>query len=215
MQPTTTSRGWTLWHSRMVLFAVGTLIGFGLLMGSLWLYRTYIAAPPLSGIDLQSAQPAYDFALPSESGTVRLSDFRGKVVAVFFGYTFCPDVCPTTLAELDAAMQALGPDSANVQVLYISVDPDRDTPLRANQYAQGFNSAFVGLSGSPDDLARVATAFGVVYEKVPAPESAAGYLMQHSASVFVIDRQGRLRTLWPFGMAREDIVSDLKSLLRQ
>ena len=104
MQPTTTSRGWTLWHSRMVLFAVGTLIGFGLLMGSLWLYRTYIAAPPLSGIDLQSAQPAYDFALPSESGTVRLSDFRGKVVAVFFGYTFCPDVCPTTLAELDAAM---------------------------------------------------------------------------------------------------------------
>jgi protein SCO1/2 len=199
----------------IALFAAGSLLWFGPLVGGLWLYRTYVAPPPLRGIDIQSTRTAYDFVLPSESKTVRLSDYRGKVVAVFFGYTFCPDVCPTTLAELDAALTLLGPDSENVQVIYISVDTGRDTPLRANQYAQGFNPAFIGLSGSEDEITRVATAFGVVYEKIPVPGSAAGYLMQHSASVFVIDRLGRLRTLWPFGMARDDIVSDLKSLLSQ
>ena len=203
------------WRGRIVLFAVGSVLGFSLLVGGLWLYRTYIAPPPLRGVDIQSSRTAYDFALPSATSVVRLSDFRGKVVAVFFGYTFCPDVCPTTLAELNAVMDMLGPQSEDVQVLYISVDPERDTPLRANQYAQGFHSAFIGLSGTPDEITRVSTAFGAVYEKVPVPDSAAGYLMQHTASVFVIDRQGRLRTMWPFGMARDDIVSDIRSLLGQ
>lgn len=203
------------WRGRIAWFVVGSVLGFGLLVGGLWLYRTYIAPPPLRGVDIQSSRTAYDFALPSATSVVHLSDFRGKVVAVFFGYTFCPDVCPTTLAELNAVMDMLGPQSEDVQVLYISVDPERDTPLRANQYAQGFNSAFVGLSGTPDEITRASTAFGAVYEKVPAPDSAAGYLMQHTASVFVIDRQGRLRTMWPFGMARDDIVSDIRSLLGQ
>lgn len=204
------------WRGRFVLFGLGALLGFGLLVGGLWVYRTYLAPPPLRGIAIESPRPAYDFALSSGAAdTVRLSDFRGKVVALFFGYTFCPDVCPTTLTELNQALLALGPDSANVQVLYVSVDPERDTPLRAQQYAQAFNPKFVGLSGSPDDIARVAGAYGVFYQRQAAPDSAAGYLMQHTASVLVIDRQGLLRTLWPFGASRDDMVSDLKSLLRQ
>lgn len=204
------------WRGRFALFGFGALLGFGLLVGGLWVYRTYLAPPPLTGIAIESPRPAYDFALSSgEADTVRLSDFRGKVVALFFGYTFCPDVCPTTLTELNQALLALGPDSTDVQVLYVSVDPERDTPLRAQQYAQAFNPTFVGLSGSSDDIARVAGAYGVFYQRQAAPDSAAGYLMQHTASVLVIDRQGLLRTLWPFGASGDDIVSDLKSLLRQ
>ncbi len=174
--------------------------------------RPYIFA----GVVQPDSAPVEDFALETAGGrAIALSDLRGRYGLIVFGYTFCPDVCPTTLTELNQALLALGPDSTDVQVLYVSVDPERDTPLRAQQYAQAFNPTFVGLSGSSDDIARVAGAYGVFYQGQAAPDSAAGYLMQHTASVLVIDRQGLLRTLWPFGASRDDIVSDLKSLLRQ
>lgn len=204
-------------RNRIAIFVIGTLLGVGLLVGGLWIYRTYFEPPPLSGIALESPKPAYDFELKSgDDKPVRLSDYRGKVVAIYFGYTFCPDVCPKTLSDLTAALKALNPDeTAGVQVLFISVDPERDTPTRTNLYAQSFDPNFVGLTGSPDDIARVAGAYGVYYQRQEAPNSSAGYLMDHSATVLVVDRQGLLRTIWPYDSAREDIVNDLRSLLRQ
>lgn len=201
---------------RIALFAVGTLIGLALLFGGVWVYRTYIAPPPLRGVAIESPRPAYDFQLQSGGDqTVRLSQFRGKVVALYFGYTFCPDVCPKTLADLSLAMEQLGSDADGVQVLFVSVDPDRDTPVRADQYAKGFNPGFVGMTGSPDDIARVAGAYGVFYQKQDAPSSSAGYLVDHSATVLVIDRQGQLRTIWPFDFPRDDMVNDFRALLAQ
>ena len=201
---------------RIALFAVGTLIGLALLFGGVWVYRTYIAPPPLRGVAIESPRPAYDFQLQSGGDqTVRLSQFRGKVVALYFGYTFCPDVCPKTLADLSLAIEQLGSDADGVQVLFVSVDPDRDTPVRADQYAKGFNPGFVGMTGSPDDIARVAGAYGVFYQKQDAPSSSAGYLVDHSATVLVIDRQGQLRTIWPFDFPRDDMVNDFRALLAQ
>ncbi len=201
---------------RIALFAAGTLIGLALLFGGIWVYRTYIAPPPLRGVAIESPRPAYDFQLQSgDNQTVRLSQFRGKVVALYFGYTFCPDVCPKTLADLSMAMDQLGSDSDGVQVLFVSVDPDRDTPVRTDQYAKGFNPTFVGMTGSPDDIARVAGAYGVFYQKQDAPSSSAGYLVDHSATVLLIDRQGQLRTIWPFDFPRDDMVNDFRALLSQ
>jgi protein SCO1/2 len=201
---------------RIALFAVGTLLGVGLLFGGLWIYRTYIAPPPLRGVAIESVRPAYDFELQSgEDQSVRLSQYRGKVVALYFGYTFCPDVCPKSLADLSLAIDQLGADGDDVQVLFVSVDPERDTPLRADQYAKGFSPAFVGMTGTPDDIARVAGAYGVFYQRQEAPDSSAGYLMDHSATVLVIDRKGQLRTIWPFDFARDDMVNDFKTLLSQ
>ncbi|MBL8096417.1 MAG: SCO family protein [Anaerolineales bacterium] len=200
---------------RIVLFAAGTLIGVALLVGGLWAYRTFIQAPPLRGIAIESPRPAYDFELMSGDRAVHLSDYRGKVVALYFGYTFCPDVCPKTLSDLTLALKELGAEADGVQVLFVSVDPERDTPVRALQYAQGFNPTFVGMTGSPDDIARVAGAYGVYYQRQETPNSSAGYLVDHSATVLVIDRQGQLRTIWPFDTARDDIVNDLRSLMRQ
>ncbi len=201
--------------NRIILFVAGTLIGVALLLGGLWAYRTYVAAPPLRGVAIESPRPAYDFELLSAGDqAIRLSDYKGKVVVLYFGYTFCPDVCPKTLSDLTLALKEIGAEADGVQVVFVSIDPERDTPTRTDEYAKAFNPTFVGATGSPDAIARVAGAYGVFYQRQETPNSGAGYLMDHSATVQVVDRQGQLRTLWPFDFPREDIVNDLRSLLR-
>lgn len=142
----------------------------------------------------------------------RLSDARGKVVALFFGYTSCPDVCPTTMAELNQALEELGNQADQVQVLFVTVDPDRDTPERVQEYVDHFNPKFIGLSGSEAELANVWNDYGVFREIVDGT-SAAGYLVNHTARVSVIDQQGNLRLSYPFDAPVEDIVHDLKLLI--
>jgi protein SCO1/2 len=144
----------------------------------------------------------------------RLSEMRGKVVALFFGYTSCPDICPITLGELNQALDKLGDQAGQVQVLFVTVDPERDTPERLQEYVNHFNPDFMGLSGTEAELAKVWNDYGVV-RKVEEGTSAAGYLVSHTARVTLIDQQGNLRVSFPFDTPVEDIVHDLKLLLRQ
>ena len=148
-----------------------------------------------------------------DGSTFRLSDLRGKVVALFFGYASCPDVCPTTMAELDQALEKMGDQADQVQVLYVTVDPERDSPERVQQYVSQFNPTFIGLSGSEAELAKVWNDYGVFREIVEG-SSAAGYLVDHTARVTVIDQDGNLRLSFPFDTPVEDVVHDLKLLLK-
>jgi protein SCO1/2 len=150
----------------------------------------------------------------ADGTTFRLSKMHGKVVALFFGYTSCPDICPTTMAELRQALERLGPKAAQVQVLFVTVDPERDTPERVQEYVDHFNPEFIGLSGPEPELARIWQDYGVFREVVDGT-SAAGYLVNHTARVTLIDRQGNLRVSLPFDAPVEDVVHDLNLLLRE
>jgi protein SCO1/2 len=142
----------------------------------------------------------------------QLSSQRGKVVALFFGYTSCPDVCPTTMAELKQALEKLGNEADQVQVLFVTVDPQRDTPERVQEYVNHFNPDFIGLSGSEPELANVWHDYGV-FREILDGTSAAGYLVDHTARVTLIDQQGNLRVSYGFDTPVEDVVHDLKLLL--
>lgn len=175
-----------------------------------------IVNPPhtWTGMLMDPLAPVNDFSLTAAGGKpVRLSDFRGKLVALYFGYTYCPDVCPTTLAELAAGMRDLGADAQQVQVIFISVDPARDTPERLADYVANFDPSFIGITGSPEAIAAVATPLGIYYQAHEGT-AATGYLVDHTATVMVLDRQGRLRLLLPFGTTGAQAASDLRALLR-
>lgn len=166
------------------------------------------------GTVIQSPDPVADFTLrgPGEQ-EVSLSDFRGKAVLLYFGYTFCPDVCPATMAELAKANQLLGRDAGKLQVIMVTVDPARDTAELLQDYVTHFDSSFIGLTGSDEEIAAVATPFGIYYEKHEGSE-ASGYLVDHTASVVVIDQDGHLRLIYPFGTTGEDIGEDVSHLVK-
>ena len=149
--------------------------------------------PQFKHTDVTGADFARDFALTDHNGKkVTLADFRGRVVTVFFGFTQCPDVCPTALAEMRAVVEKLGPDGPKLQVLFITVDPERDTQALLAQYVPAFNPAFVGLYGDAETTAKVAKDFKVFYQKV-AGKTAGSYTVDHSAGTYVFDPQGKLR----------------------
>jgi protein SCO1 len=169
--------------------------------------------PQFSAVDLTGADYAKDFQLPDTEGKVRsLQDFRGKAVVVFFGFTQCPDVCPTTLAEIAQAKQLLGPDGAKVQGIFVTVDPERDTPEVLKAYMANFGPDFVALRGSPEQLAAVAKDFKVYYKKVEG-KTPGSYTMDHSAASFVYDPQGRLRLYSRYGSGPQALANDIKQLL--
>jgi len=149
----------------------------------------------------------------SNGETFRLSDQKGKIVLLFFGYTACPDVCPTTLAELKQVMDKLGDKTRLIQVVFVSVDPERDTPDKIQEYVEHFNRQFVGLSGSSTDLQVIWDNYGVFREVVES-ESAFGYIINHTARTYLIDMDGNLRLSYGFQTPVEDIVSDLEILLK-
>jgi protein SCO1/2 len=170
------------------------------------------SGPSFKNTDITGADYGKDFTLTDHTGKKRaLADFRGKVVVVFFGYTHCPDVCPTTLADLRVAREQLGEDRKRVQVLFVTVDPERDTRELLANYVPAFDPSFLGLYGDPAATARVAKEFKVFYQKVPGktPEN---YTVDHTAGSYVFDPQGRLRLLVRPGNV-PNLVADLKTLL--
>ncbi|HEV8502760.1 MAG TPA: SCO family protein [Casimicrobiaceae bacterium] len=169
--------------------------------------------PKFLASDITGSNFGHGFTLPDASGNTRtLGDFRGKVVVMFFGYTHCPDVCPTTLAELAQAMQRLGADADRVQVLFVTVDPARDTPQVLAQYVPAFDKRFVALRGDSDALAATAKEYKVIYQKQPGP-TPGNYSMDHSAGTYIYDPQGRLRLYVSYGQGPEVFVHDIKALL--
>ena len=191
----------------ILLVAAGALAAAVFFFGGLIPYRYH-------GAVLQATQPVADFTLTGPGGKpVKLSDFRGKVVVLYFGYAFCPDVCPTTMAQLAQAMRLLGKRADGVQVLMVTVDPERDTADALAGYLANFDSRFIGLSGTPEQIAAAATPLGIFYEKHEGTK-ATGYLVDHTATTTVLDRQGRLRLLWPFGTEADALAADLGQLLK-
>lgn len=170
-------------------------------------------APKFHSIDITGAEYARDFKLTDQDGRERtLADFKGKLVAVFFGFTQCPDVCPTALAELAQVKQALGADGGKLQGVFITVDPERDTPEVLKAYMANFDPSFVALRGTPEQTAAVAKEFKVFYAKVPGktPDT---YTMDHTAGVYVFDTQGRIRLFTRHGSGAQALTDDVKSLL--
>ncbi|MBI3285197.1 MAG: SCO family protein [Burkholderiales bacterium] len=171
-------------------------------------------AEKFTNTDLTGLDYAQDFALTDHHGKPRtLADFRGKAVVIFFGYTQCPDVCPTTMAEMASVMQQLGPLADQVQVLFVTVDPERDTQALLASYVPNFDGRFLGLYGDAAATAKVAKDFKVFYQKVPG-KTPASYTMDHTAGSYVFDRQGRIRLFLRHGQGAEPIAHDLKLLLQ-
>lgn len=163
----------------------------------------------LNGSVLEPPQPAAQIDLED----FRLSDQKGKVVLVFFGYTFCPDVCPATLGTMKRVLERLGNQADKVEMVFITVDPQRDTPERMHAYTQAFDPRIRGLSGTETELEQVWQAYWVFHEAQPAGSSGV-YTFDHSSQIFLIDPQGDLRTTYAFGTPAENITADVRFLLK-
>jgi protein SCO1/2 len=171
--------------------------------------------PAFSGIDLTGADYANGFTLPDHNGQTRqLTDFAGKLVVVFFGYTQCPDVCPTSLTELAQAKKLLGPDGDKLQGLFVSVDPERDTPEIMKAYMASFDAGFLALLPTPQALPELAKSYKVYYKKVEG-STPTSYTMDHSAGSYVYDTRGRLRVYHRYGSGAAALAADLKILLAE
>lgn len=167
------------------------------------------------GSVIEPAVPAQDFALArADGGEYRLAERRGQVVVMFFGYTSCPDFCPTTMGELKLVAEALGAEAAGVDFVFITVDPARDTPAVVQEFASGFNPAFIGLSGSEEELSAIWQAY-FVYRARLGDGSDPGYLMDHTTRVIVVDKAGNFRMTFPYGIGPAAIESDLRYLLSE
>jgi protein SCO1/2 len=176
------------------------------------------APPPASsfrGIDITGASYASALSLPDADGKVRtLAEFKGKVLVVFFGFTQCPDVCPTTMAELAEVKKRLGPDGERIQGIFVTLDPDRDTPPLLKAYMQGFDPSFIALRGDAQQTAEAAKAFKVFYAKVPG-KTENSYTIDHTAGAYLFDAQGRVRVFTRHGSGADMLQHDLQQLLQQ
>lgn len=187
--------------------------------GALWVGAAGIFSactpkgPKFQGVDLTGAEYARDLQLPDHNGQTRsLKDFAGKVVVVFFGYTQCPDVCPTSMSELAEVKRALGADGDKLQGIFVTVDPERDTPEMLKAYMASFDPGFLALRGSPEQLAAVAKDFKIYYKRVDG-QTPTSYTMDHSAGSYVYDTAGRLRVYHRYGSGAQSLAADVRALL--
>ncbi len=169
--------------------------------------------PKFQGVDLTGAEYARDLPLTDQYGKERsLKDFAGKVVVVFFGYTQCPDVCPTSMSELAEVKRSLGADGDKLQGIFVTVDPERDTPDMLKSYMATFDPSFIALRGTPEQLAAVAKDFKIYYKRVDG-QTPTSYTMDHSAGSYVYDTKGRLRVYHRYGAGAQSLAADVRALL--
>jgi len=197
-------------------FAVNLIARYALLTGAAGLIA---ACSPqqaaFSSVDVTGAEYAKSFELTDHNGQVRhLSDFAGKVVVMFFGYTQCPDVCPTTMTEMAGIKRALGPDGDRLQILFVTVDPERDTPSVLKGYMANFDPSFLALYAPLDKLAEVAKEYKIYYKKVEG-KTDSSYTMDHSAGSYVYDTKGQLRLFTRYGSDPKGLTEDVRILLKQ
>ncbi|HIE53647.1 MAG TPA: SCO family protein [Chromatiaceae bacterium] len=205
-EPKTRSRNKTI-----IIALISLVVGIGLGYFLLKMIIPY----QYHGSTISSSQPMTNFTLTGPGGEpVSLIDYRDKVVLIYFGYTFCPDVCPATMVELKAAMAELGNKADDVQVIMITLDPERDTWEVLQEYVQHFNPNFIGLTGTEEEIVTVTAPFGIFFEKEEGTVET-GYLLAHTATVAALDRDGKLRLLFPFETPGEEIAQDVKQLLRE
>ena len=197
----------------MSIWPASSLRYLSIIICSLALLAGCDSRPKFKSTDITGADYGQSLELADTSGKLRhLSDFRGKAVVVFFGFTHCPDVCPTTLADLSRVMEGLGADADRVQVLFITVDPERDTPEDLGKSVHAFDPRFIALRGDADSTQRVAKDFKIYYEKRKQGDS---YTVDHSAQSYVFDPRGRLRLLVRPQDITADLPDDLRTLLKE
>lgn len=195
------------------LLGAATLTGCDRVRGWLGQDSASGAAGGFNAVDITGVDYAQGLSLPDVDGKPRsLAEFKGKVVVVFFGYVHCPDVCPTTLAELAEIKRQLGTDGQRLQAVFVTLDPERDTAPMLKAYVQGFDPAFVALRGTPQQVADAAKSFKVFYQKVKG-STPDGYLVDHTAGSYVFDPQGRVRLFARYGMPVADLTADIRKLL--
>lgn len=201
----------------VVAFALALAVGL-----AAWLTRGKDGPPTFQevasqyrGWPVDPVIEAPDFTLVDQHGReFRLSDQRGRAVVLFFGYTMCPDVCPATLAHLRDVKRELGPAAEDVRFVFVTVDPERDTQERLARYLALFDQDFVGLTGERAALEKMWSDYGVYVERVDNPQNPENYAMNHTSLTYIVDKQGRLLLVHPFGMPREDVVHDLQVLVQ-
>ena len=204
---TTMSRLWRVWCCALLL--VLGVAGCGDKPGEGGVKASF------RSIDITGAEYARKLDLPDAEGKPRsLSEFKGKVVVVFFGYTQCPDVCPTTMAELSQVKRSLGDDGARLQGIFVTVDPERDTGPVLKAYVDTFNAGFVGLRGNAEQTQQAAREFKVFYAKVPG-KTESSYTMDHTAGAYIFDTQGRIRLFSRNGAGPKALEDDIRALLRE
>ncbi|MCB9162534.1 MAG: SCO family protein [Caldilineaceae bacterium] len=192
---------------RIGLALLGVLVLLGLAL-------RWLRPPELHGIALQSPDRAADFTLTASTGEpMSLSDFRGKYVLLYFGYTFCPDVCPTTMNDLRTAVRTLGDKADDVQVIMVSVDPQRDTVEQMAKYVAAFDPSFLGMTGDQAVIDQAASQFGVFFD-VHEGSAATGYLVDHTSIVTLIDPEGYAREIFAYGTSGEEIAADVAQWMR-
>jgi protein SCO1/2 len=171
--------------------------------------------PSFAAIDITGADYAKDFALSDHNGKPRvLKDFAGKVVVIFFGYTQCPDVCPTTMAEMVEVKKLLGPDGSKLQSIFVTVDPERDKPEVLKAYMENFDPTFLALVPTPEQLAVMAKDFKIYYKKVDG-KTPTSYTIDHSAGSYVFDTKGKVRLFTRYGTGAKPLAQDIAILLKQ
>lgn len=167
-----------------------------------------------TGTVIQSPQTAPAFTLTGSTGDpLNITDFRGKIVVLYFGYTFCPDICPTTMLEIRDAMDLLGRRAEDVQVIMVSVDPDRDTPDRLDEYVTYFHEDFLGAVGTEEEIAEVAALYGIYY--AANTDEGDNYTVDHTSSVMALDREGHMKIVFSPDTQAEAMAADLRELLRR
>jgi len=195
------------------MFRTPHFLGVALLVLSL--VACVPSQPGFKNTDVTGADCCKDFRLTDHNGKVRtLADFRGKAVVMFFGYTQCPDVCPTTMSEMKAVLQQLGADAARVQMLFVTLDPERDTRELLANYVPAFDPSFLGLFGDMETTARTAKEFRVFYQKQPG-RTPSSYTVDHTAGSYVFDPEGRVRLFTRYGDGGANLAADLRTLLKQ
>lgn len=191
---------------RTLLLTAALVLGIPWLVAGQAAFKSGTFEPP---------RPAPDFELQGSKGTpFKLSQTRGKVVALAFGFTHCARICPTTLSTLARVSEKLGADAAKLQVLFVTVDPERDSVARLREYLANFDAGFEGLTGPNTQLQAIRQAYGITIDKQAPEDERLGYQVHHSSSILLIDREGKLRLFVPFGKSADDIVHDIRLLLR-
>jgi len=195
------------WWQALLALAMG--------VGGAWLLVEWTKPASLHERPAQSLLPdGGDFTLQSEAGDVSLSDFRGKVVVLYFGFTACPDVCPTSMGTMKQAFSQLSEEElAKVQGLFVSVDPERDSLRHVQEYGQYFHTSINGLTGKPDVLADIAKQYHVFYRKVDMKDSAMGYTVDHTSAIYLIDPQGQLKAHVQHAVPPAELANQIRDLL--
>ena len=196
--------------SQRILLAVAVLLA-ALVLGLAFFWQPEMPERPLP---MAAAPAGGDFTLQSAGGPVALQDFRGKLVLVYFGYTYCPDICPTALAATAEGLKLLTPEElARVAVVFISVDPERDTPARLKEYAEFFHPAIIGVTGTPEELATIARRYGVFYARQSVETAGGGYVVDHTSDTYVVGVDGKLDGKIAHATPPEQVAAEIRKRL--